>query len=102
MTKMRKFAVTLMFVLICSLIFTVSVYASSSATPNADQVWRNVIEFFLTWIGRLSIVVAIFGAIQWGFARSNGDPEAQSRGLNYFTGGIIVLAITQAPYLFGF
>lgn len=83
-----------------TLVLTTTVYAAS-VTPDADQVWRNIVNFFATWIGRLGLLIAFIGAVQWALGRRNDDADAQSRGINFFASGVITIAITQSLHLFG-
>lgn len=55
-----------------------------------------LIGFFATWIGRIGGVIALVGAIMFGFAQKSEDAEGKQRAVNTMVSGIIVFAVCQA------
>lgn len=88
---------------------TISAFASSSGgggaiqdDVDADAAFVSVIDFFAKWIGRVGLVIAFVGAIQFALGIKSEDAEGKSRGLMVLVAGFIVFAVTKSLNLFGF
>lgn len=69
-------------------------------TTTGKTQFDDLIEFFATWIGRIGGVIALVGAVMFGFAQKSDDPEGKQRGVNTMVSGVIVFAISQAADFF--
>ncbi len=69
---------------------------------DADAAFVGVISFFAKWIGRVGLVIAFIGAIQFALGIKSEDAEGKSRGLMVLVAGFIVFAVTKSLNLFGF
>lgn len=90
---------------------TISAFAASSGgggggaiqdNVDADAAFVSVIAFFAKWIGRVGLVIAFVGAIQFALGIKSEDAEGKSRGLMVLVAGFIVFAVTKSLNLFGF
>lgn len=88
---------------------TVSAFAASSGGGgaiqddiDADAAFVSLIAFFGKWIGRVGLVIAFVGAIQFALGIKSEDAEGKSRGLMVLVAGFIVFAVTKSLHLFGF
>lgn len=89
---------------------TISAFASSSGGGggaiqddiDADAAFVELIAFFGKWIGRVGLVIAFVGAIQFALGIKSEDAEGKSRGLMVLVAGFIVFAVTKSLHLFGF
>lgn len=75
-----------------------SAYASS-ATPGMDT-FDGVIDVVATWLGRIGLVVAFFGAVQLALGFKNDDADGKVRGMKTLASGFLVYGITQSMSLF--
>jgi hypothetical protein len=88
--------------------FTVVCFAAEDGgtTPptggggTADEAYQSTINFFITWIKRIGLMVAFVGAIMFGFASRNEDADAKTRGLLTLVSGLIVAALCQGVDMF--
>lgn len=88
---------------------TISAFASTSGGGgaiqddiDADAAFVSLIAFFGKWIGRVGLVIAFVGAIQFALGIKSEDAEGKSRGLMVLVAGFIVFAVTKSLHLFGF
>lgn len=75
-----------------------SAYASG-ATPGMDT-FDGVIDVVATWLGRIGLVVAFFGAVQLALGFKNDDADGKVRGMKTLASGFLVYGITQSMSLF--
>ena len=69
---------------------------ASTAFAAGGGTLNELIGFFATWIGRIGGVIALVGAIMFGFAQKSEDAEGKQRAVNTMVSGIIVFAVCQA------
>lgn len=72
----------------------------ASGSTSADSTYQTVINFFITWLRRIGMVVALVGAIMFGLAIKNNDAEQKQAGLLTLIAGFVVAAICQAADMF--
>ncbi len=75
--------------LLMSIMSTVNVYA----TVDGETQYDNVVNWILGWIGRLGIVVAIYGAVQISSSFSTDDPGQRRKGIMELISGLMLCAI---------
>lgn len=75
-----------------------SVYASGS--PAGMATFDGVIDVVATWLGRIGLVVAFFGAVQLALGFKNDDADGKVRGMKTLASGFLVYGITQSMSLF--
>ena len=100
--KKAKLTAQLMVSFISALTFAAPAFAESGGgNVDPDTAFNNIIGFFATWLGRAGLVVALIGAIMFGFAIKNDDADTKQRGITTFIAGIVVFAVTKSLDLFG-
>lgn len=71
--------------------------AVNSNTGSID----NIIVFICDWIGKIGSVAALLGGAAFAFGYSTNNDEAKMRGLYAIAGGLMAVAISKSPDLFG-
>ena len=103
--KGKKLMMSFTTMIIMSVMTTVCAFAAGEGegtfSNEGEDMFNSVIEFFATWIGRIGLVVAFIGAIQFALAIKNDDADAKTRGLMTMASGFVVFAVTKALNLFG-
>ncbi|WP_433946997.1 hypothetical protein [Paenibacillus sp. SN-8-1] len=76
-----------------------SVYAAP-ASAGMDK-FDSIIGVIATWLGRIGLVVAFFGAVQLALGFKQDDADGKVRGMKTLAAGFLVFGITQSLSLFG-
>ena len=81
---------------------TLTIIASAAAPPaaGADAAYQTVIEFFITWLTRVGMLVGLIGAIMFALAIKNNDAEQKQAGLTTLVAGFVVAAVCGAADMF--
>lgn len=66
----------------------------------ADDTYKDVVSFFVTWIKRAGFLVAFIGAVMFGLAIKNNDADQKQTGLLTMIAGFVVGAICIGVDLF--
>lgn len=100
--KRKKIGLAITTFIVMNMATAVSAFAEGNGldeNAGKDQ-FDTLVKFFMTWIGRIALVVAFVGAVMFGFAIKQEDPEGKQRGLMTFASGIIVFAVSTATGFF--
>ncbi len=100
--KNKKFAK------VFTVLFTIAVVTSLTALTafaaggagGSEAAYQSTIEFFITWIRRIGMMVAFVGAIMFALAIKNNDAEQKQAGLITMIAGFIVAALCAASDMF--
>lgn len=86
--KISKLKVVAMatYISICN---TLNVYAQLDGTTQFD----NTTNWVLKWIGKIGILVVIWGAVQIAFSISNEDAGQRRKGILELVSGLMIIAI---------
>ena len=63
------------------------------AANDGETQFNNVLDWILGWIGKIGIVVAVWGAVQIGLSFSTEDAGQRRKGILEFISGLMVMAI---------
>jgi hypothetical protein len=66
----------------------------------ADEAYKKVINFFITWLTRVGFLVALIGGVMFGLAIKNNDAEQKQTGILTMVAGFVVAAICGAADMF--
>ncbi len=99
------------FVKVFTVLFTIAVMTSLCAVTvfaagggggatGSEAAYQSTIEFFITWIRRIGMMVAFVGAIMFALAIKNNDAEQKQAGLITMIAGFIVAALCAASSMF--
>lgn len=77
-----------------------SAYAAPGDPVGMDKL-DSVIDVIATWLGRIGLIVAFFGAVQLALGFKNDDADGKVRGMKTLASGFLVFGITQSLPLFG-
>ncbi|MCJ8010144.1 hypothetical protein MUG84_00115 [Paenibacillus sp. KQZ6P-2] len=89
----------------CSLIIGLllvfnTVYAAPGDPVGMDKL-DALIQVIATWLGRIGLIVAFFGAVQLALGFKSDDADGKIRGMKTLAAGFLVWGITQSLSLFG-
>ena len=97
------------FVKVFTVLFTIAVvtsltaltaFAAGGAGGGSEAAYKSTIEFFITWIRRIGMMVAFVGASMVALAIKNNDAEQKQAGLITMIAGFIVAALCAASDMF--
>lgn len=92
---LKSFCITVVMLLVVT-----SAYAAEGDPVGMDKL-DAVINVIATWLGRIGLIVAFFGAIQLALGFKNDDADGKVRGMKTLASGFLVFGITQSLSLFG-
>lgn len=72
-----------------------------AADPVGMDKLDGVIDVIATWLGRIGLIVAFFGAVQLALGFKNDDADGKVRGMKTLASGFLVYGITMSLPLFG-
>lgn len=101
--KAAKLFVTLSTVAIMIAACTIVASAAGGAgggSTGAEAAYQSTINFFITWIRRVGMMVAFVGAIMFGLSIKNDDAERKQAGLITMIAGFVVAALCAASSMF--
>lgn len=75
---------------------------SSGKQGDDTSNWKDIIGFFVTWVGRIGGVVAFVGAVMFGLAIKNNDAEQKQSGLLTLVAGVVVAGVATMADKFNF
>lgn len=74
--------------------------AALSGQTDGDAQFESVINFFVKWIRRIGMVVALVGGIMFALAIKSNDAEQKQAGLLTLVAGFVVAALCGAVSMF--
>lgn len=74
--------------------------AAMSGQTDGDAQFESVITFFVKWIRRIGMVVALVGGIMFALAIKSNDAEQKQAGLLTLVAGFVVAALCGAVSMF--
>lgn len=83
-----------------SVVLAVSLLTMTCFAAGAEEAYQKTINFFITWIRRVGMMVAFVGAIMFGLAIKNDDAERKQAGLITMVAGFVVAALCAAADMF--
>ena len=101
--KNKKFAkvFTVLFTIaVVTSLTALTAFAAGGAGGGSEAAYNSTIEFFITWIRRIGMMVAFVGAIMFALAIKNNDAEQKQAGLITMIAGFIVAALCAASDMF--
>lgn len=104
-TKKNKGAKLFVSVAAAALMMAVCTVVASAAGgggggTGAEAAYQSTIEFFITWIRRVGMMVAFVGGIMFALAIKNDDAERKQSGLITMVAGFVVAALCAASSMF--
>ena len=78
----------------------VSSAAAPAAPAGAEGTYQTVIQFFITWLTRIGMLVGLVGAIMFALAIKSNDAEQKQAGLLTMVAGFVVAAVCGAADMF--
>ena len=97
--KFAKIFTVLFSIAIMTSLFALTAFAEGGA-GGSEAAYQSTIEFFITWIRRIGMMVAFVGAIMFALAIKNNDAEQKQAGLITMIAGFIVAALCAASSMF--
>ena len=105
-TKVRKIKKVLAVIAVMAVMFTLFTVTASAAGENpgagggAEATYKTVINFFITWLTRIGMLVALVGAIMFALAIKSNDAEQKQAGMLTMVAGFVVAAVCGAANMF--
>ncbi|MBD5142330.1 MAG: hypothetical protein HDT22_01790 [Ruminococcus sp.] len=69
-------------------------------STSADSTYQTVIEFFITWLRRIGVFVALVGGVMFALAIKDNNAEQKQAGLLTLVAGFVVAAICTGADMF--
>ena len=113
--RMRGIAMKLMnqknakFVKVFTVLFTIAVmtslcavtaFATGGGATGSEAAYQSTIEFFITWIRRIGMMVAFVGAVMFGFSIKDNNAVGKVAALKTFAAGAIVVSVSGILHTF--
>jgi hypothetical protein len=105
--KIRKAFVILAVMAIMAMVLTATASATQPVAPpaaggggGAEATYQTVINFFITWLTRIGMLVGLVGAIMFALAIKSNDAEQKQAGLLTMVAGFVVAAVCGAANMF--
>ena len=102
--KFKKILTTCAAMAVMTTLFAVTASATTPVAPagggNAEATYQTVIEFFITWLTRIGMLVGLVGAIMFALAIKSNDAEQKQAGLLTMVAGFVVAAVCGAAAMF--
>jgi len=101
--KLKKVLIVMAVMAVMFTVLTVSASAAAPAAPaggGAEATYQTVINFFITWLTRIGMLVALVGAIMFALAIKSNDAEQKQAGLLTMVAGFVVAAVCGAANMF--
>lgn len=87
-SKVNKLKTSLM-----TSVFLMMTNINAYATLDGETQFDNVVTWLLGWIGKIGIVISIWGAVQISFSFSNEDAGQRRAGILQLISGLMCIAI---------
>ena len=98
--KLVKVFTVLFTIAVVTSLTALTAFAAGGAGSGSEAAYKSTIEFFITWIRRIGMMVAFVGAIIFALAIKNNDAEQKQAGLITMIAGFIVAALCAASDMF--
>jgi len=99
-SKIRKILTIAMLAVVMVSALSISASAAAPAGGGAEQTYQTVIQFFITWLTRIGMLVGLVGAIMFALAIKSNDAEQKQAGLLTMVAGFVVAAVCGAADMF--
>lgn len=96
----NKVALKSVCIAVVLMLVATSAFAAPGDPAGMDKL-DGVINVIATWLGRIGLIVAFFGAVQLALGFKNDDADGKVRGMKTLASGFLVFGITQSLGLFG-
>lgn len=93
--KAKEIFTWLYAVMFVNVLMPINAYASYT-DATSKNAWNTVMNFILTWVPRIGLVVLFVGAIEFALAFKSEDAEGKTKGLRTVIAGAMVVAIPVA------
>ena len=69
---------------------------AAGAGGGSEAAYKSTIEFFITWIRRIGMMVAFVGAIMFALAIKNNESDSKQNALLTMIAGFVAAAVAAA------
>ena len=76
------------------MVATLTMIVSAAGAAGAEAAYANVIGFFITWLTCIGMLVALIGAIIFGFAVKDNNAVSKVTGMKTIAAGGITAAVS--------